>query len=144
MNERYPTFEEAALQFRQFLSSQAWPSRLVWTRPGDLVVRGRRVQARAGSEGTNERHARDVFARGVSAALGVLLEGVCHDTQRTYARVARPVDADAAERALYPNGLKLSVAVSPPPVDVVATRLAWWLWARFAQPWPPKDADIET
>ncbi len=85
--------------------------------------------------------AQGIYSRAVSARLGVMLEGVCHVSGDTFARVVRPLDVDASSLGLFPDGLKLAVPENPLPARIANG----WLWPLFAtaRPWPVKESDIE-
>ena len=57
--------------------------------------------------------------------------------------VYRPVDANEAERLMYPNGLKLSVVVALPKMEVVGP-LRWTLLSarQLLRPEPIACADL--
>jgi hypothetical protein len=144
MNDNYPPFEASAEQFRSFLASQGWPTRIKWVRPGDVLRRRGRLAVRVAPSVECENHARSVFARGIAARLGVLLDAVCADSQSTFARVVRPLDARASELQLFPDGLKLSASAMPTNVTRIGLRLRWWLWTKIGTEWPGPDPDTET
>ena len=141
MNERYPAFETAVSQFREFLATQNWPQRVLWIRPGDARFRRGRIVVRSKSAADGEGHARVVYARAVGARLGVMLEAVGRVDGRTFARVVRPLDEDASSRGLFPDGLKLAVPESPLPTTTASS----WTWPLLstANHWPPGDPGIE-
>jgi hypothetical protein len=141
MDERYPAFENAALQFQEFLTTQGWPPQLLWIRPSDARFLSGRIRIRSRSEALGEAHARSIYSKAVTARLGVMLEALCRADGHTFARVVRPIDDDASLRGLFPSGLKLTVPVNP--LDAaLASRLTWLLFTT-APRWPPRDADIE-
>src|SRR5687768_7565275 len=47
MDEMYPTFENATLEFQAFLAQQAWPPQVFWIRPEDARLRRRRINVRS-------------------------------------------------------------------------------------------------
>jgi len=136
----YPTFENATLEFQAFLAQQGWPPQVFWIRPEDARLRRRRINVRSMSRDVGEAHAREVYSRAVSARLGVMLEAVCRTGGLTFARVVRPIDEDASSRGLFPDGLKLSVPVSPLEATI-ASRWTWPLLA-MANHWPLRDEDV--
>jgi hypothetical protein len=141
MDEGYPTFENAASRFRDFLVAQGWPSRVSWIRPRDVRLRRAEIVIRPVSPTVGEGHAREVYSRAVAAQLGVMLEGVGHVGDVTFARVVRPLDEDSSSRGLFPNGLKLAVPENPAPATI-GNR---WTWPWFAttSPWPFSESDVE-
>jgi hypothetical protein len=144
MNDTYPPFETAVEQFQAFLASQRWPTQINWIRPGDVLRNRERLVVRVAPSAECENHAKSVFARGVAARLGVLLDAVCTDSQFTFARVVRPLDARASELQLFPDGLKLSVPGTPTNATRIGLRLRWWLWTKISIEWPGPDPDTET
>jgi len=142
MDETYPEFEKALLQFEQFLIAQGWPPEVLWIRPGDVRRRWGRLIIRSVPRAIGEAHARRVYANAVAARLGVMLEGVCGIGAHTFARVVRPVDGDASSRGLFPDGLKLSVPVERFEARFITSRWRWLLSAA-ASPCPPNDADLD-
>jgi hypothetical protein len=143
MNDRYPPFEVAVARFQRFLGAHGWPTPVIWVRPGDVVRRRDRLVVQAAGCAQSEHHAQAAFARAIAAKLGVLVEAVCKDSHSTFARVVRPLDARASELQLYPDGLKLSVPVTPPPATTLGSGLHWWLWTKIGVEWPPPDPDTE-
>src|SRR5512144_1652247 len=138
MEERYPAFEASVSRFQDFLKSEGWPTEVWWFRRGDVLRRGDSLAVR--DHGANEEPARQAYSSAISAGFGVLLEAVCHDGNRTFARVVRPVDADAQVRGLFPDGLKLSVHVSPPVrARLISSAVSWWLWSTAGSIWPFYD-----
>lgn len=122
MTLRSTTFDQAALDFRQFLSSHGWPTDVLWVRRSWLARKlTRRWHALNG-----EANARAVYSRGVHAGLGVAIEGLWRDGRHTYAQVTRPVNEDASERLLFPvDGLKMSLPTAEQ--EDVNSSLRWYL-----------------
>ena len=143
MSDSYLTFDAAVARFQRFLGTHGWPTPVIWVRPGDVVRRRGRLVVQVAGCAQSEHHARAVFARAIAANLGVLVEAVWTDSDSTFARVVRPLDARASELQLYPDGLKLSVPVAPLPVTTLRSGLHGWLWRKIGVEWPPPDPDTE-
>lgn len=142
MNDAYPAFEDAVQQFQTFLAGQGWPTDVQWVRPRDARLRRGRVGLRKVPRRVGQEHARNVYSRAASVRLGVMLEATCRTSDCTVARVVRPLSEDASVRALFPNGLKLSVIVEPPAAAFVS-RWRWLLFEAVGR-WPEPDPDFET
>ena len=119
---RYPDFVAAVQQFQSFLASQAWPEEIAWLTPqgvfGDhrhLVIRDRAfahpATIAAAYEAACER------------SLGVLLEAIARDRNRSYCALWSPETQDQASRHMMPDGLKLWIASSPPAVSLLGPAL---------------------
>jgi hypothetical protein len=106
-------FDDALGKFRVFLRSQAWPTEIVWSRPGDIIRRSPASVAIHRRDGDGDSHARDTFDEGCRAGRGVSLEAVCTLGDATVAIVAFPSDDREAELLMYPSdgGVKMSAAI---------------------------------
>jgi hypothetical protein len=140
MDAACPEFDQAVVKFQAFLAAHGWPSTVLWLRPSDAELRRKRIVVRPAPPSVGQAHARGIYSDAGSARLGVMLEGICHVDDCTFARVVRPRDADASERGLYPDGLKLAVVTSAPPATL--GRLWKWPWSVAGTPWPPHDPDL--
>jgi hypothetical protein len=129
----YPTFHEAEAQLRDFLGSNKWPTEIAWIRVGDVATLGSGLILHPSING--DLHAVKVYQEGIQKNLGIQLQGICCDGHRSYCLVWGPSDDTEAEYALMPQGLKLSVLVSPRHVKVARGRLLWWWLRRKALPW---------
>ena len=143
MDTDYPDFESAAARFREFLAAQGWPATVAWVLPGDVIIRRGKLFVRSESVQGAEGVARHVYVEGARRQLGVCLEAICSSSDRSFARVARPVSEDAASRLLFPDGLKLSIPASKSAVKVVSGWWRWWWLKRHADQWPDDSEDIE-
>jgi hypothetical protein len=140
--DRYPSFEDSVTQFADLLLSMRWPTDVVWVRPGDVVHQHRRVAVFSQAVARGDAHARAGYAHAASVRLGAVLDAVCQVEGRTFARIVRPVNADAASRNLVPNGLKLRVPTESLVTEVVFGHLRWWWLSLTWKPWPEDDGDM--
>lgn len=133
----YPTFEAASEQLHAFLGRCGWPGAIVWVGPGQLLHSGRGARAVVLVSGVSPQpdRAERVYREACSRGLGVCLEALCRSDRWSYVRVSMPKTPDAAERMLFPDGLKLSVACNPPKVFETG-RLTAWVFRGRLSPWP--------
>jgi hypothetical protein len=71
-------------------------------------------------------HARVEYDSAIARNVGIAFEGKCKTDRWTICRVYVPVDdVDAQYRMIPQTGVKVTVAVDPPPSVLVETKI-WW------------------
>jgi hypothetical protein len=122
------SFEDSLLEFREFLQRNAYPGKVTWVEPDDVLLSGRRlIYVRASVPRTNEEHVRQLFDLSRTRNTGILFETICAVEDTTYAYAWAPSDAVEAGRRLMSNGLKMSAktGLGKVPGKAVRSRLRW-------------------
>jgi hypothetical protein len=111
--DQHPDFDEAVRKFRVFLEGQGWPTKIIWSRPGDISRRSTESIAVHRRDIDGQSEARTTYEQGRRAGLGVSLEAVCTLGDAAVVTVAYPVDDREAELLMYPSdgGLKMCTAI---------------------------------
>lgn len=112
MSERgdYPPFEDALERFCAFAKANGAPQHIIFVRPKDVALSGGRLHVLSLDETATRHRARSTYHNAVAQGRGVVISGLCRLDDKTCAFVYGPQSNEEAERLLFPNGLKLSVA----------------------------------
>jgi len=123
------TFDEAALRFSQFLSSQGVASRLHWCEPRDFIFAGRTAYVRIRTRDAATQKAKQQFERGMSRGFGVQFTAFCEIDRSSACSVWFPTSSSEAELSMMPadGGLKMSVLQDRPVGKAVANPPLWLL-----------------
>ncbi|MBN8733741.1 MAG: hypothetical protein J0L64_24615 [Acidobacteria bacterium] len=126
-----PSFDIAKEKFVDFLVNQGFPPRLLWVQPDDVVLREWKGAAtlfvRKGDHNQRESDARQEFQSAAERGVGLALEASCKTGDWTICSIFVPENNDQAERLMVPRqGVKLSVAINPPPTVLVEHKWLWW------------------
>jgi hypothetical protein len=122
----YPNFDEAEARFRVFARGQGFNLQIIHARRDDLIFANGRWFARRVEPNRSRSWARRAYEAATTRGFGVSLTGRCILNGAIGVYVYGPIDADEAERLMYPNGLKLSIVVTLPKAEVVGP-LRWTL-----------------
>jgi hypothetical protein len=111
--EQRPDFDEAVRRFQLFLEAQGWPTKIIWSRQGDISRRSTESIAVHRRDIDGQSEARTTYEQGRRAGLGVSLEAVCTLGDAAVVTVAHPADEREAELLMYPSdgGLKMCAAM---------------------------------
>jgi hypothetical protein len=111
--EPRPDFDEAVRTFQAFLEGKGWPTKIIWSRPGDISRRSTESIAVDRRDVDGQSEARSTYEQGRRAGLGVSLEAVCTLGDAAVVTVAYPSDDREAELLMYPSdgGLKMCAAI---------------------------------
>src|SRR5579871_2095664 len=99
--DQRPEFDDAVRQFRAFLQSQGWPTRIVWVRAGDISRQTSESVAVHRRDGDAAVEARAAYEEGRRAGLGVAFEAVCTLGDAAVSTVSYPADERDAELLMY-------------------------------------------
>src|SRR5579872_5722964 len=111
--EQRPDFDEAVRRFQAFLEGQGWPTKIIWSRPGDISRRSTESIAVHRRNIDGQFEARSTYEQARRAGVGVSLEAVCTVGDTAVVTVAYPSDDREAELLMYPSdgGLKMCAAM---------------------------------
>src|ERR1035438_932751 len=121
-------FDEASVEFRQFLDRNGYPPKTVWVTPHDVLLSGDRlIYVRVPVPPANEEHARRMFDLSLVHQRGILFGTVFAIEDTTYAFAWEPDDAVEGEHSLMNNGLKMSARIGTSKVqgEIVQNALRW-------------------
>ena len=110
MSADYPEFDQAVVRLKAVLRSEGIDRDVVFFDLSDLLVAHGRWWLRHGDTVEAYARARSAYANAVERRLGVSLIAQCAVANAVGVSVGGPSDPDEAERLMYPDGLKLSVA----------------------------------
>ena len=123
-----PEFKEAVAHFQRFLASQNRPTTVQWVFRDDLLAFRGSLNLRTRVPNDQSAEAARVFEVGRQRGLGVSLEALASDEQRTYAFVFVPEDqTDAAYRLMCGNHIKVAAPVERRSSLQHAGRIRWAL-----------------
>ena len=78
----------------------------------------------------------NIYNVGASRNLGVALNGVCHDSDVTWAYVSSPIDKDASERLLYSESdVKFSISKDSLDRTLIKNTLQWFILKLVGRKW---------
>ena len=122
-------FDQAVLQFKDFLAHRGFSPNVIWIEPSDLVLtEDGRIFVCHTEEESAAIAARNTFEQGLKQGNGVVLKGLFPRTDATYSFVWFPRDCADAESEMVPLGVKLQVSLGLPQhfkVVVIRNRERW-------------------
>jgi hypothetical protein len=121
----YPRFTDAVARFRRFLDEHGHRGPLCWLFPtdvllvaGDWIIRPRRQE-------TVIEEVAEAYHQAITRRLGVRFNVLCLEGDAVWCYVYCPTDRSEAEHCMMPDGLKLSVPISPHEGYRVANDEEW-------------------
>lgn len=117
-------FEEATTQFRDFLTQQGHPGKLLWITPKDVAIRWGELLVRPRVEAETE--SADLFADADAAGFGVSLEAVARLGDCMCCFVWKPRSADDAVHRMVGPPLTMKVRTEL-RVGREPSAMEWWV-----------------
>lgn len=121
-----PTFPEAIEQFREFLTKEGHPKRILWICREDIAWHDFKFYIKKPLPAANERLVEKLYEQGRERGFGVSLDVFCLLDSYPCCYIWLPEDEQEAELAMV-AGLKMSVPVNPALAKPVKN---WLLWQR--------------
>jgi hypothetical protein len=123
-------FETTAARFTKFLEEKKYPAKIVWVRPEDVLLSGKRsLYVRVPIPTTNETDARNTFDEAVRNGRGLLMSTICEMGASTCCYVFAPKSREEESQGLWPadGGVKFSARTEASRVvgKPVESRLFW-------------------
>ena len=103
-------FDDALMNFKQFLLSNKFSDEIVWTSPENaLLADNEGIYIKSRPKQYNDSHVRELFNAAIAQSRGILLAALCEMNQKTVCYAWVPADDFEAERNLMSKGIKMSV-----------------------------------
>jgi hypothetical protein len=137
------TFEGAVADFTRFAVERDSPP-LLWAKEHDVVLALWKSRWTyfiwKGDPAEKQSLARVEYESATARNIGLAFEGKCKTDRWTLCRIYVPVDDEDAHHRMIPRtGVKVSIAVDPPPVVLVESGVLWrilkWMTRKKGPVW---------
>jgi hypothetical protein len=120
------TLTEAAELFSEYLSSNAYPTKIRWiTSDQILQSEGGNYLVHAVSEEEARAEAEKQYSAGLQAGFGVLLQALCATDRETIAEIYVPSDEADAKLNRIRSSLKFTCPGAIAPASYIEDPIAW-------------------
>jgi len=125
-------FSGATAEFKRFAVGQGYPPAVLWSSPASVLFWRRRVFVLVRDQEQRDLEAHVEFDAAVARNMGFVINGLCKTPAATVCCIDKAKDETDAEYKMIPaSGVKMSVAVNPPPVVLVRNGVLWWMLKVF-------------
>jgi hypothetical protein len=119
-------FANTIAEFSRFSEQQGYPSTLLWALPDGVLIWRRRFLVLATDPEAQILQAKAVFNFASARNVGIAIEGKCRTSTLTICWLYVPKNDIEAQCLMIPEtGVKMSVAIDPPPVTLIKSNFLW-------------------